>query len=128
IQALAETAAVVLFVDDLQWADVASREVLHYAARRWGSARLPGCLICAVRSEELAAMTPLVEWLTTVRRDSVVTRLSVGALSLDDTQQIVPDASSGDTHGAVPIELMAFSKHLFAETGGHPLFIVQTLR
>ena len=128
IQVLTETAAVVLFVDDLQWADAASREVLHYAARRWALARLPVLLICQCGVKSWRPCRALSEWLAALRRDSAVTRLSVGALSLDDTQQIVQAASSRRHAGALPLELLTFSKHLFAETGGHPLFIVQTLR
>jgi DNA-binding SARP family transcriptional activator/tetratricopeptide (TPR) repeat protein len=127
-QVLAEASVLVVFIDDLQWADVASREVLQYAARRWALTRLPVLLICTLRSEELATTPALSEWLATLRRDNAVTRLTVGALSRDDTRQIVQAASIGDSQSALPIELMTFSNHLFAETSGHPLFIVQTLR
>jgi DNA-binding SARP family transcriptional activator/tetratricopeptide (TPR) repeat protein len=127
-QLLAERAPVVLFLDDVQWADADSRDVVRYLVRRWMLARLPMLLICAVRSDELAATPALADWLTAVQRVVAVTRLTIGALSLDDTQQIVRAMSISDEERTTPDALVIFGQRVFAETDGHPLFIVQTLR
>ena len=42
-----------LFVDDVQWADAASLDVLHYAARRWTEAGTRLLLVLGLRSEAL---------------------------------------------------------------------------
>src|SRR5215472_368835 len=69
--ALAARAPVVLLVDDLQWTDVASLDVLHYSAKRWTETGTAVLLLLAMRSEA----EPLVEWLAGLERDTKVTRL-----------------------------------------------------
>lgn len=129
-QLLATRAPLVLFLDDLQWADVDSRDLVQYLAQRWSQLHLPTLLICALRSDELAATSALGDWLASLRRSIPLTRLTIGALSLDDTRQIIRSMGRSDNAGpsALPRNLASFDQRLFAETGGHPLFIVQTLR
>ncbi|GAC1385459.1 MAG: AAA family ATPase [Herpetosiphon sp.] len=127
-QLVAESTPLVVFIDDMQWADPASRDVLHYAARHWAMARLPVLLICALRSDDVATTPALSEWLAALRRDCRLTRLAVNVLSLEDTQHIVRAVIVRDTQSTLTSELTSFSQRLFAETSGHPLFIVQTLR
>ncbi len=52
-EALAERAPLVLFVDDIQWADTASLDVLHYSARRWGESGAAVLLLLGFRAEAL---------------------------------------------------------------------------
>ncbi len=56
--ALAKRAPLVLFVDDLQWADSATLDLLQYALRRWQDRAAWVLLLASLRSEALHPMTP----------------------------------------------------------------------
>jgi DNA-binding SARP family transcriptional activator len=117
VQTLAETApakVLVLFVDDLQWADAASLDLLAYAARRWAANHLPALLIIAARSEDMAQLDP---WLTHLSRDLPLTRQILQPLSFDDILKLTGDLQLGAEAAA----------QLFADTKGHPFFILQIL-
>jgi DNA-binding SARP family transcriptional activator len=135
-QALIEAAparAGVTLIDDLQWADAASLDLLGYVARRWAANHTPALLILTARSEELAQLDP---WLITLSRDLPLTRLPLHTLTLEDTRQLVQaleiDSSNLQSFGFAqdkfPISnLQSLIPNLYADTGGHPFFIIQTL-
>jgi tetratricopeptide (TPR) repeat protein len=122
-RAIAERAPLVLFLDDLQWADAASLDGLRYAARRWAESGTPALLLLAVRSEALAADSALAEWLTGLGRDLPSVQLELGALDAEDTRGLV-HALRVDS-GARRDE---FGRWLFEETGGHPFFVMESLK
>jgi len=128
--ARAARAPVILFIDDLQWADVGSLDLLHYAARRWAGQGAALLLLGTLRSELLAAPpgpapVPLADWLAGLTRDLGALRLRLGPLKLDDTRSYLERLSAAPraAHG-----LDAFAGWLFAETSGQPFFIVETLK
>ena len=130
VQALAERAPTVLFVDDLQWSDSGSLDVLLYAGRRWRESRTPLLLLVSSRSESLAATPNLSEWLAGLRRNVEVTRLELGPLTQGDMSRLVRGLWAGD-HGSgqdAESELEAFAGWLFKETEGQPLFAVEIIR
>jgi len=51
--ALAGRSPLVIFLDDLHWADIATLEALQYAARRWHATAAPVLLLVAIRYEAL---------------------------------------------------------------------------
>jgi predicted ATPase len=143
-QALADRAPLVLFVDDVQWADSATLEVLSYASRRWAALGARVLLLLAGRSEDLRApgagdsraTLALADWFASIHRDIPLTQVALSPLTREDTERLLQaligaprmeDRSPSSTlDPRSPLE--PFSQWLFGETGGHPFFIIQTLK
>jgi predicted ATPase len=124
-QALAERAPLILCVDDLQWADAATLDLLNYAGRRWAALGAPVLLLSTVRSEDVD--TPaLADWLAGAQRDLDLTRLAIGPLSREDTDELLQAFGLHEPCGDDATEPL--SRRLFDETGGHPFIIIQILK
>jgi DNA-binding SARP family transcriptional activator/predicted ATPase len=135
--ALARRAPLVLFIDDAQWADAASLDVLQYASRRWATAHLPVFLLCTIRSDDLASSVSLADWLSSLERNLPVRRQTLIALTFEETLRLVRshfgtergtmgNGNEGQAEKGDRIE--AWSKWLFAQTRGHPFFLIEHLK
>jgi tetratricopeptide (TPR) repeat protein/transcriptional regulator with XRE-family HTH domain len=112
-EALAGGRQLVVIVDDLQWADDASAQFLHYLARQ--GAHLPLLVLYAYRDEELDSRVRLAELVASLMREPHVRHVPLGRLRLADTKELLGDG--GD-------ELAA---RLQRETEGNPYFITSML-
>jgi DNA-binding SARP family transcriptional activator/predicted ATPase len=127
-QALAERhRPVVIFIDDIQWADVASLDMLHYCSRSWAEAGSPILLLLAIRSEALATDASLHTWLVNLERDIASHHLTLGSLTLDDTRRLAHALVGREDTAALAIA-QRFGDWLFAETEGQPFFISETIK
>ncbi len=129
LQAFCERGPVVLFIDDVQWADTASLDVLHYAGQRWSERDTPLLLLLSMRSQSLATTTPLSKWLASVHRDLPVTELTLDLLTQDETRLLL--AALGTGHALTAEQRGHFTElehWLFHETRGQPFFLVETLK
>ncbi|MHB8626437.1 MAG: ATP-binding protein [Aggregatilineales bacterium] len=130
---LTRRAPTVLFLDDLQWADPATLDLLQYAVQRWRTLNLPILLILAARSEDLdipRLPNPLTlrDRLRALGQEiAPAHQLVLGPLNFDATRQLV-EALRFDVADYTDQTLEQFSQKLFAETGGQPFYIVQTLK
>ncbi len=115
-QALAEKAPVVLFLDDLHWADGATLDVVYYAARHWQESHTPLMLLLNLRSENLT------DWMSAMKRDIQAIHLQLDALTYEE---IVHALETLELNSKPHIEELA--RWLFTETRGWPLYIIETL-
>ena len=81
---LAAAEPLVVFIDDVHWADTATLDLITHLSRRWRQLGLPVVLLTA-RTEDLAANPLLGEWLARLEREATVARILLEALNLDDT-------------------------------------------
>ena len=139
VGALASRAPVVLFLDDLQWSDAATLEVLDYAGRRWAEQGAPVLLLIAARPEEPEAGSTFERWLSSLGRRLPVRSLTLGPLGNEDVKGLLwrlgrsaskPAGAVEEPVGSDEAEpgLGNLGEWLAAETGGQPFYLVETLK
>ena len=130
IQAAAARSPLLLFVDDMQWADSASLDLIHYLARHCFEHGSRVLLLMTARMEDGPALT-LDQWLAGLTRVLPTARLLLSALTLSHTQQWV-QALAGHALSPAPASLVpsirALGQWLYEETDGQPFFIAETVR
>jgi predicted ATPase/transcriptional regulator with GAF, ATPase, and Fis domain len=113
---------VVLFLDDLQWADAATLSVLGPLLTSPDIRCL--LLIGAYRENEAHAGHPLQKTLGDIRAaGGHIHELRVGSLTLADVTDLVADVLHTDRADAEPL-----ARLVLAKTNGNPLFVTQFLR
>ena len=128
-QALAARTLLVLFFDDVQWADAASLDVIHYLARRFAESETPALLLLTLRMEEREMPPGLAEWRAGMERTAPLTRLQLGPLSTENILhllQALGGPGSKDEPQATSQE--RFGQWLFEETEGQPFYLMETLK
>lgn len=119
--AAAET-PIVLVLDDLQWADPTSLELLRYVVRADPDAAV--LLIGTYRSSELARGAPLASLLADLWRVPGTVRIDLDGLSDAELVEMMQAAAGHD----LPDDGVALAHALRRETGGNPFFAVELLR
>ncbi len=121
VAVFADGPPLVLFLDDLQWADPASLRVLVNLAT---DRALPSLLLVgAYRDEGLAADHPLPQTLAELRGSGVpLDTLALGPLDLEPLQQLVADVLHLPPETCAPL-----ARLLRTKTQGNPFFFTQVL-
>src|SRR5713101_4093936 len=128
-QALAARTMLVLFIDDVQWADASSLDVLHYLARRLAESETPALLLLTLRMGEREMRPVLAEWRTGLERAVPLTRLQPGPLTREDVLRLLQTlGGAGGNEGRRAADLERFGQWLFAETEGQPFYLMETLK
>ncbi|WP_224366397.1 trifunctional serine/threonine-protein kinase/ATP-binding protein/sensor histidine kinase [Hyalangium versicolor] len=112
----------VMFLDDLQWADLASLRLLQYLLTEESAP--PTLWIGAYRDNEVSPSHPLMMTLGEVRKAKTpVTDLQLEPLSMEQVRHLVADALPG-----AGVELiLPLSEQVHAKTGGNPFFLLQLM-
>ena len=112
----------VLFLDDLQWADAATLGLLEPLLTSPDIRCL--MLMGAYRDNELDASPRWARTLAALSTAGVVLkRVSLGPLSLPDLTQLVADTLRSSSPQAAPLAQLVHEK-----TGGNPFFVIQFLK
>ena len=122
LQALcAKDNVIVLFLDDLQWADSATLQLLRVVLTDDGIQRL--FLIGAYRDNEVDALHPLTLALRAVRDGGgTVNTLTLAPLGMAAIAKLLGDALQSDS-----AEVTALARLVVQKTQGNPLFVRQFL-
>jgi len=120
LERLARESPVVLFLDDLHWADPASIELLHYLAR--GIADQAVLVLGTYRAEEIDTARGLRQLLlTSLRRAGLASEEALARLD----PKAVAELAAGLLGSSVPGELLTL---LGDRAGGTPLFVEALIR
>ncbi|HLH63185.1 MAG TPA: AAA family ATPase [Ktedonobacteraceae bacterium] len=150
--ALAQRAPLVLMLDDLHWADVASLDLLRYLAHYWKKHATPALLLGTVRSEELALNSHLAAQFANLGRDLPLIQVTLQRLSQTETLQFLeaiigqeetgtnrteeqrerdlmrPVSSEAGGQSAWKRQQSRLSNFLFDLTEGQPFYLLETLK
>ncbi|MDX6379777.1 MAG: hypothetical protein QOI57_801, partial [Rubrobacteraceae bacterium] len=108
----------VLFVDDVQWADSVTLGFLSYLAKRLSGEQI--LLVVAYRREDAAGLSG---WLDHLAERRAMSTLSLSRLSIDDTSELLERMSSR-AFGELPY----LADFLQRESEGNPFYAVEYLR
>jgi predicted ATPase/signal transduction histidine kinase len=110
-----------LFLDDLQWLDTATLELLERMLTDSDVRHV--LLIGAYRDNEVNSSHPLMRTLAAIREAGVETQeIVLSPLGLDDVGRLVADAVRCEWNSAGPLAQLVHEK-----TGGNPFFAIQFL-
>jgi len=123
--ALAARRPSILMLDDMQWTDADTRDLVHYLARRWAEMKTPILLLLTVRQEAYAADVSLREWLTRLERDTSLARILLDNLNGAAVEGLAKTLAGEE---ADETAVSAFAAWLWAETRGLPFFIEALLQ
>ncbi|MEX1021149.1 MAG: AAA family ATPase [Litorilinea sp.] len=153
-EALAERDPLLLFIDDIQWADMSSLDALHYAMLRWTEHKAPVLLLLCTRESSSTEKSNLRQWLASLKAKLVFTQLALAPLTVGDTLALLSSLEAGQSEVSHPTQeaagqqgagqegeellsstsssaapkFKAFAQALFAETGGQPLYLIETIK
>ncbi|MEG4248775.1 AAA family ATPase [Microcoleus sp. Pol10D4] len=111
----------VLFLDDLQWADLASLKLIQELATDLESRYF--LLIGAYRDNEVYSTHPLVQTVEKIQQTgAAVHNIIIPCLELSSVTELVRDTLGNETEN-----LNHLTELIFNKTGGNPFFITQLI-
>ncbi|WP_176491282.1 AAA family ATPase [Polaromonas sp. AET17H-212] len=113
--ALAQNRQLMLIIDNIQWADDASLQFLHFFARQIASR--PVLLACAYRDEELDNSERLTSLVDSLRREPHARHMALARLGPGDTEALLRKLNDPKL-GAPDLAV-----RLHRETDGNPFFL-----
>src|SRR6266702_4580528 len=147
VQVWAGRHPLVLLLDDMQWADTATLDLLLYLARSLAEQPAPVLLLLNLRTGAESCTVAQSTWLMALKRTRIpLTVLELAAFSQEETQRFVQELvwaeqpleventsplERGSQHGEASLSrdaLVAFANWLYFQTRGQPLYLVETLK
>ena len=121
LQRLAERGPVVVIIEDLHWADPATRDTLAFLLRNLVDE--PLLLAMTVRSDDLHRRHPLVPWLAETARTGRTRRLELERLDAAGTAAVVAGMRESDGAGPLRDLTAAQMASVHERSDGNPFFI-----
>jgi class 3 adenylate cyclase/tetratricopeptide (TPR) repeat protein len=120
LRMLAAERGLLVFIDDVHWADQGTLSLLHYLLRHLRADRV--LILGAYREIELDRAHPLASALVEWNRERLATRVLLGRLSLADTGSLLATLFGQESVSG------EFASALYRETEGNPFFIEEVVK
>jgi len=146
LRAWAACRPLVLLLDDMQWADTATRDLVLYFAQSLADRPAPILLLLTLRTEVYPFPDPQSTWVMALKRTGIpLTTLGLAPFTQEETQRFVqalawaeqPEAEHNDARERGSVRgssatnrepLASFAHWLYAQTHGQPLYLMETLK
>ncbi len=119
VRELARTRRLLVVLDDLQWADVATHRLLAHLAT--ALADLPVVVLVTYRDRTLDGGEPLAETLGQLARVTQVDRLDLAGLDVPDVARVMAAHLGAHPDGRL-------ARLVSDRTGGNPFFVLEVMR
>jgi sulfide:quinone oxidoreductase len=120
LRSLASDRGLLVFLDDLHWADRSTLVLLHYLLRHLRSNRL--LVVVAYREIELDSNHPLIDALAEWNRGRLATRIALKRLSRAETDELLLGLLEQENRAP------AFAEAIYRETEGNPFFVEEVVK
>ena len=125
IAKISQERPIILFIDDLHWADENTLNLLHYTSRTTRASRV--MIVGTYRPEDIRAtapgkMHPLLEIQREMNREGILTIINLEKLTENDIQQMVCSIFQDSEFDN------SFYGSMYRETEGNPFFVIETLK
>ncbi len=147
VQLWAARRPLVLLLDDMQWADTTTLDLLLYLARSLAEQRAPVLLLLNLRAGAENCTNAQSTWVMALQRTRIpLTALELAAFTQEETQRFVQalawaeqplevgntsSTGRGPQNGEASLSqdaLVPFANWLYFQTQGQPLYLVETLK
>ena len=147
VQLWAARRPLVLLLDDMQWADTTTLDLLLYLAQRLAEQPAPVLLLLNLRTGADPLPDAQSTWVMALKRTRIpLTALELAAFTKEETQQFVQalawveqsrEVGNTSSTGGCPENgeastfrdaLVPFANWLYFQTQGQPLYLVETLK
>jgi tetratricopeptide (TPR) repeat protein len=124
ISAISSLKPVILFIDDVHWADSASLALIHYLARTIASEKV--LVLLTFRNEELTfdvegRPSPLIETIRLMRRENLFSEIKLTLLNQESVCALTRNMLGGNLQPVL-------AEKLSEESQGNPLFVVESVK
>ena len=116
---------VIIFMDDLQWADPSTLNLLHYLARNTTGDKIG--IIGTYRYEDViqtqdGKVHPLRVWMQNLSREGLFEEIKLNRLDLEETKALIKKMLKNSKFNE------EFYSKIHRETGGIPLYVLETVK
>ncbi|MDR3573055.1 MAG: tetratricopeptide repeat protein [Anaerolineaceae bacterium] len=117
--ALCAQAPLLLFFDDVHWADADTLFLLRYLTRR--GRKLPMLIVMTCRQAELEITPPLQDLLLELNRERRATHIRLAPLQLEETRQLLADMFGKELS-------LEFLDGIYKQTEGNPFYLEEVCK